>query len=242
MPLETTDVKPESSPGSVKDGSQPSDELAKIKADNERLKGAMSSLQSERDEIREKLDRFQEIENRRNLSAREEAERLRLERKEDNIDDQINELRRKPEAKPWFTHVEREMAKTMQGSVSQAALERAADELDRLATRLSKKEEFKGMTDEKLMKILKPFMREFENKSPVRKVELAFEAWEESETYKKEKSEAAKKKAEEDNAREDGGRMVRESSVGDLMNKKGSLDYTERSALRDKLGIMQRSK
>lgn len=242
MPTETQDVKPESSPGSVKDGSQPSDELAKIKADNERLKSVVNTLQSERDEVRDRLDKFEEIEKRRELSAREEAERRKLERKEDNIDDQIDELRRKPEAKPWFTHLERELTKLKGIAANEALTMMAADSLERFARQLSKEEDFKGMTDEKLWKLIKPYASQFDSKSPVLRVEYAYEAWKDAEAFKKEKAEAAKKKAEAENTREDGSRIARESSTEDLMNKKGDLSHADKSALREKLGIMQRSR
>ena len=96
------------------------------------------------------------------------------------------------------------------------------------------------MTAEKLLKLMRPYMAQFETKSAPRKTKLAFKAWQEVETYKREKSEAAKKKAEEGLSPEGKERVARETSATELLNKKGSLDIGEKSSLREKLGIMQK--
>lgn len=247
MPDSITDVKPDSSTGGVNVESPPTDELAKTKADNERLKGALSSLQAERDDMRARLDRLDELEAKYGeLSARQEAERRRLERGADTVEEQIEELRRMPQAKPWFTHLDRELAKATETSVNRAAsmasVERAADFLEEMAEELAETEEHKEMSVEKLLKLIKPYMGQFEKNSPYLKTKKAVKAWKEADAYRKEKAAADKKRAEASLSKEDGGRQARESSAQEIINKNGSLSVEEKAALREKLGIVQRSK
>ena len=221
------------------EGKIPYEELAKRydheKKERERMGGALQSLQSERDEIAERLEKLETIEERRELTAREEAEKLRLESGHESIEDQIESLKRNPKAKPWMTHLERELSRATKTASNEALVVLAGDFLEESAEELSGDEEYKGMTDEKLLKLIKPYFGQFETKSVLRKTKLAFKAWKEDVAFRKDKQEIAKKKAAESSTREGDGRLARESSTQELLGKKGSLEGSERSALREKL-------
>jgi hypothetical protein len=242
-----TDVKPDPSTGDVKAESSPADESARLKADNERLKGALSNLQSERDAVTEELTDLRDIKRRYGeLSARQQAREDQLKSEKSDIASQIDELKRKPEAKPWFANLDIELEKTRKAAAEEGRLSALADLswdfLEDKAEELAKDEEYKGLNADKLKEKISKFYGQHSKKNVYRAVQLAYRDWQEAESYKKEKAEAARKKAEGDNSREDGGRIARESSAGDLMNKKGDLSHVDKSALREKLGIMQRSR
>lgn len=220
---------------------------SRLRLENERKQSEIVTLRSEKQEVLSELAELREIKRQYGeLTAREQARLDQLKKEKSDIDSQIDELKAKPEAKPWFTHLERELARVSKTNVdtaiNAAAVERAADLLDELAEDLSGDKEFEGMTDDKLLKLIKPYMGQFETKSPYRKTKLAFKAWKEDYSFKKEKSEASKKKAEESLSPENGGRAARESSAQDLISKRGDLSGNERAVLREKLGIIQRSK
>lgn len=243
MPGETQDVKSASSTDSVKVAPQATgDELASVKSENERFKGVISTLQAERDEARSRLD---ELNEKDRLSTQERLERQQLMRKDDTYDDMIEELRRKPEAKPWFKHVEKELSKLKQetdkaakvaeqNGKTGALMELAADYVEDMA-------EKEGIKSSDFLKSLKPHLSQFDDKNPYRRTQLAYKSWQEAQSLKKERDELAKAKAALE-TREDGGRMSRESSAEDLIKKKGDLDVSEKSLLREKLGIMTRQK
>jgi hypothetical protein len=253
------DVKPASSTGGVKVDSPSTDEKARLLADNERLKGALSSLQGERDEIKTELQELREIKKQfGELTSRQEARMKELKREGADVESQITEwkknlLRQNPDAENWFTDVELKLAKATNTAVtqgaSQAALERAADLLEELADELSDEavskddmKEFKDMTDEKLLKILKPYMGTFETKSPYLKTKKAYKAWKADYADKKERAASKKKQAEDTLSQEGTGRQSREEAAGDLLNKSGNLNVTERAKLRESLGIMHRAR
>jgi len=103
-----------------------------------------------------------------------------------------------------------------------------------------KKKVYEGMTDEKLYKLIKPYMRDYEDKSPYLRVKKAISAWKKDDAYKREKAEESRKKADSSLSMENGGRHARESTPDELMNKKGDLTFQEKAVLREKLGIIQR--
>lgn len=248
-----TGVNPNSPPGA----SDPSAEgklsyekleelFANEKKETDRMKGALASLQSERDEIRERLDELEAIETKRELSLKEEAERNRLQKGEISLEDQIEDLKRKPEAKPWFSHLENEIKKTTkiaseQGRID-ALTELAADFLEEQAEELSEKKDesgeflYKNMTDEKLYKELKPFFSQFENKNPYMRVKKAFKAWISHQNFLKEKSTLEREKALFASSRENGTRLSRANNLDDAI-KSG-----DKATQREMLGIMHRNK
>ena len=247
MPDPNKDVKLDPSSSSVKGGSQPLEELlAKAQADNERMKGALASLQSERDEMRGRLGELEEIEDKRELSRKEEAERLKLQRGQSSIEDQIEELKHKPEAKPWMTHLEREVVKASKLGAEQgrmdALTELAADFLEEAAEELSSKKDdngkelYAGLTEQKLLKELKPYLGQFENKNPYMKVKKAYKAWLAHNEYLREKDEIVKAKAELNSSKENGTRTPRATNLDDAV-KAG-----DRATQRELLGIMHRNK
>lgn len=249
MPEPIKDVKPASSTGDVKVESSPTDDLAKTKADNERLKGALSSLQGERDEIKSRLEKLEEIEVRYGeLTARQEVERKRLERGQDTIEGQIeawrkNLLQKNPDAENWFTDIELKLTKATKTAsdlaTSQASIERAGELLEEFSEELSETEEYKGMTEEKLLKLLRPFMGQFDTKSPYLKTKKAFKAWKADTAYRKEQTDAKKKEAEKSLSSENGGRSPRESTAQEIFDKK-EMSTNDKVLLREKLGINHR--
>ena len=218
--------------------------LAKSEAETERLKKAFPSLQAERDQKQARIEELEAIEEKRGLSERQEAERKRLEAGLENIDEEINGLKAKPENKAFFKWIEREIKRAAEsgrasGSMDALSelgltyLEEMAEELS--STKVGDKipDEFKGLDGEKLWKLIKPHVGQFEKMNPYLKVKKAFKAWKAHQDYLIEKDEISKKKAEAAASGETGTRQAREHS-----SAKDALDAGDRRSAREKLGIM----
>ena len=235
MPDQIKVVKPGSSAGGVNVDSPSTDDLAKVKADNERMKGALASLQTERDEAREEIQKFRAIEERRELTAREEKLKRDAQSDLGDLDEQIGKLRSDPGNKVFFKWLEREFSNSVTQGVSKATMETltelAADFLEEKAEELSLTEEFKDMTEDKLFKGLKVHFGKFEKKNPFMKIKKAFREWKAEQEFKKEKAELAIEKARLNGSQESGGRMSRADTLQDAV-KAG-----DRARQRELLGI-----
>ena len=246
MPEPTGVKDPASPPASVnQNGSLTVEErLAKSEAETERLKKAFPALQAERDEILSRNQELEKKEEQRGLTAREEAEKRRNDSALEDIDGEINGLRAKPENKAFFKWIEREMKKAAEsgraaGSMDALSelglnhLEETAEELS--STKVGDKvpDEFKGLDGEKLWKLVKPHVGQFEKMNPYLKVKKAVKAWKAHWEYLREKDEISRKKAESAASNETGTNQAREHS-----SAKDALDAGDRRSAREKLGIM----
>ena len=178
-------------------------------------------------------ERLAELEEQVRLTAAEKAERAKLESKRDTLEDQIEELRANPAAKPWFRHLEREVERaTLAGEARgsmRALTELAADFVEDMA----EKDEMK---DTELLGELEPYFGKFAKKNPLRKTQLAYKAWQEHQTFKKEKDEVAKEKAKLESSRENGTRTSRATTLADAEKA------NDRTAMRELLGINHKAK
>src|SRR3990167_3487278 len=235
MPDQIRDVKPGSSAGGVNGDSPSTNDLEKSKAEIERMKGALSSLQAERDEARTEIQKFKAIEERRELTAREEAAKRAAQSDLGDLDEQIGKLRSDPNNKVFFKWLEREFSKSVTQGVSKATMETltelAADFLEEKVEELSLTEEFKDITEDKLFKEMKAHFGKFEKKNPFMKIKKAFREWKAEQEFKKEKAELAREKARLNGSQESGGRMSRADTLQDAV-KAG-----DRTKQRELLGI-----
>lgn len=242
------DVKSDSSADKkgVEGGSPSADELlANGKAENERKQGEIQSLKEKLSENQEELTELREIKRQYGeLTAQQQKRQEALKREGTSIEDEIHDLRRKPENKTFFTHLDTEIKNAeergaMKGS-QQALLELAKSELEDTAEELSEKEEFKGMTDEKLLKLIKPFWMDYATENPYVRVKKSIRDWKKHTANKSKSQEEARKAAESASSQEMNGRRERESTAQDLLKKNGDLNSSEKSELREKLGLVSR--
>ena len=243
MPI-ATDVKPDSS--TDKGGSQsPPDggtrqqetaeqKLARYESENKRKQEEIVSLRAERDEVKERLGRLETIEQRRDLTAREEAEKRKLSRTEDSLDDEINQMKAKPENSTFFKWIERENRKAIEEGESRGVIktltELGADFVEEMA-------EVEGLESaDALFKKIKSEMPESSKYNPFMRVKKAYKAWKDKQAFLKDKDEVLKKKAELEQSREGAGRMSRTDNLDDAI-KAG-----DRGRQRELLGIQNRKK
>ena len=217
---------------------------AKEKKESERMKGALESLQGERDEIQSRVEELEGIEERRELTAREEAEKRRLQTGGNDLDSQINELKRNPANEVFFKYMDREINSRLEraariaeenGKVG-ALTELATDFIEDAAEQLASKDDFKGMTTKKLLGELRPFLSMFDEKNRYRRVQLAFKEWQKHQELASKRDSITKREAELNASLENGGRLSRNTTVED------DLKVGDRASAREKLGIMHRQK
>ena len=226
-------------------GSLTADEkLAKVSADNERLRKALSALQSEHSEFKEEVQKYREIEKNRELTAAEERKKAAAQQGARETGDEMESLQSKPENKAFFKWLANELKKATDagrtsGSMDALSelgltyLEEMAEELSTTKVGDNVPDEFKNLDGEKLWKLIKPHVGQFEKMNPYLKVKKAYKAWKTQQDYLKEKDELAREKSKQTSSRENGTRQAREFS-----SVKDALDAGDRKGAREKLGIM----
>lgn len=207
--------------GANQAGSPPVEEII---AENKRKAEELKSAKAEIGSMKERLQELEEAENRRELTAKEERERVAL---KSDVKSEAAKLRELKETQPWIEVAKEEAERVGETKAFEVMLnnelERANDFIDDKAAELDKE-------PKEFAKELQPFALKYQDKRPSRRNELAYRDWQKAQEKVKsldEREKIIKDKEDRDlRFREGVGRHVRNESLDQKMenaDKKGKL-------------------
>jgi len=184
------------------------------KENEQKLQSVMKKLDEQRSEYQ---DRISELEEKVNLTLAERQEKKDLEEGIDDIESKKMAIKSSKEAKPWLNLIEdtskRESAKVLEQMYSVLV-----DDF------IESKAETENMDPAKLREELNAFAGMHLDKSPSKRVKIAFKEWSERKKLFKEKAEFERERNNSNSFRDDSNHTAKSKSVNDLIK---SNDFDE---------------